>query len=106
MSTASWRRLDANCTSAIEPTIRSAQNESVRIVRAQLNSRGGRRPAMLRQARNVGQVPEVLGVVEPVADEEHLRGVEPDELRRERQVFGQMLVQQRAHLQTLRSPLL
>src|SRR5438093_483885 len=41
MSTVSCRRFAANWTSAMEPTIRSAQNESVRSVRAQLNSRGG-----------------------------------------------------------------
>src|SRR5439155_1010433 len=41
MSTVSCRRFAANWTSAMEPTISSAQNESVRSVRAQLNSRGG-----------------------------------------------------------------
>ncbi len=59
----------------------------------------------LGEARDVGQVPEVLGVIEPVADEERPRCVEPDELRLEHEVLGQMLVQQRANLQTLRVPL-
>src|SRR5213080_2206933 len=40
-STASWRRFDANCTRKIDPTMSSAQNDSVRRVRAQENSRGG-----------------------------------------------------------------
>ena len=38
-SAASCRRLDANCTSAIDPAISSAQNDSVRSVRPQLKSR-------------------------------------------------------------------
>src|SRR5207247_8241668 len=41
ISASSRRRLEASCTSAIVPTMRSAQNESVRSIRAQLNSRGG-----------------------------------------------------------------
>src|SRR3989441_11164827 len=41
MSTVSGRRFAANWTSATEPTISSAENERVRSVRVQLNSRGG-----------------------------------------------------------------
>src|SRR5438034_11772625 len=41
MSIVSGRRLEANWTRAMDPAIRSAQNDSVRSVRAQLNSRGG-----------------------------------------------------------------
>src|SRR2546426_890141 len=59
----------------------------------------------LRETRDVRQVPEVLGVIQPVPDEEYPRGIEPDELWLEHQVLSQMFVQQRADLQTLRVPL-
>src|SRR5437667_47593 len=59
----------------------------------------------LGEARDVGQVPEVLGVIEPVADEERARCVESDELWLQHEVRSEMLVQQRANLQTLRVPL-
>src|SRR5947208_10779118 len=65
MSTASWRRLEANCTSTIEPTIctstieptiRSAQKPTVRRVLAQLNSLCGRMRLALSGYPQLGQV--------------------------------------------------
>src|SRR5438034_2897955 len=41
MSTASWRRFDAYCTNAIEPTTMTIQNASARRVRGHFDSGSG-----------------------------------------------------------------
>src|SRR5262245_43967208 len=102
-STGCSRRLAANCTSATDPTMSSAQNASVRSMRPQLNSRGGGcvgRFVISGQARNVRQMAKVLGVVQPVPHQERVRRVEPDEHRFPLQPVGYVFVQQRANIET------
>src|SRR2546428_460405 len=67
----------------------------------------GRREAVrhLAQARDVRQVAEVLGVIEPVPHEEAARRVEAHEARLQHQALGHVLVQQGTDLQALRVPL-
>src|SRR5688572_81430 len=88
------------------------QKESVFEKRPRLNGFfggvGGIRPllVLLRlQAGDVRQVTEVLSVIQSVPDEELVRCVETHELRGVPQVLGNVLVEQRAHLEGARASL-
>src|SRR5690606_20698271 len=59
----------------------------------------------LLQAADIRQVPVVLGVVQSVADQEFVRGVEADEPHVVSQVAGDALVKQSADLERPRAPL-
>src|SRR5688500_2756925 len=88
------------------------QKESVFEKRPRLNvffgGVGGIRPllVLLRlQAGDVRQVTEVLSMIQSVPDQELIRCVETHELRGVPQVFGNVLVEQRAHLEGARASL-
>src|SRR6185503_10064833 len=58
----------------------------------------------LRQTRDIRKVPEVLRMIQAVSDQEQRWRIETNELCFQLQLFSHMFVQQRANLETLRTP--